>query len=250
MLRLFAFLRRTIDSGASPRSVLASNDYQQLSGAAVAGDVAMFLGGSWQLREMETSLAPDEFAKWDIAPIPQAERGVVSTGTGGWVWVTYSRDPARRKAAVELVRAIESPRNVARISLPMHQLPVRKSVYRDNAFFREDPIPRAVRRDARPRPGPARRPPLPRDLGAAPARHRGVVAGDKTPERLSTTRGGRSRRSRRARRLGRAGRPEPSPAIKALPVALAVVLVALALVPAAGRGVVPWLLPALVAVGG
>jgi ABC-type sugar transport system permease subunit/ABC-type glycerol-3-phosphate transport system substrate-binding protein len=249
MLRLFAFLRRTIESGASPRSVLASNDYQQLSGAAVAGDVAMFLGGSWQLRELETNLAPDEYAKWDVAPIPQAEAGVVSTGTGGWVWVTYSRDPARRKAAVELIRAIESPENVARISLPMHQLPVRRSVYRDAPFFREDYFHARygeMLAHARARPAVPLYPAISEALQLAIG---AVVAGDKSPERALDD-AWRAVQTIAARQEARASRPPTPPrALAALPVVLAVALVALALVPAARRGLVPWLLPALVAVG-
>jgi multiple sugar transport system substrate-binding protein len=250
MLRLFAFLRRTIESGASPRSVLASNDYQQLTGAAVAGDVAMFLGGSWQLREMERNLAPDEYARWDVAPIPQAERGVVSTGTGGWVWVTYARDPARRKAAVELIRAIESPANVARISLPMHQLPVRKSVYRDAPFFREDRFHARygeMLAHARARPAVPLYPAISEELQLAIG---AVVAGDKAPERALDD-AWRAVQALAARREARRSQPpEPPRAIAALPLVLTVVLVAVALVPAARRGLVPWLLPALVAVGG
>ena len=217
MLRLFAFLRRTIESGASPRSVLASNDYQQLSGAAVAGDVAMFLGGSWQLREMETNLAPDEFAKWDIAPIPQAERGVVSTGTGGWVWVTYARDPARRKAAVELIRAIESPVNVARISLPMHQLPVRKSVYRDAAFFREDRFHARygeMLAHARARPAV---PLYPAISEAAPARDRGGGGGRQDAGEGARRRVAGGAGDRGAPGGSRRAGPRSRPAIAALP---------------------------------
>jgi multiple sugar transport system substrate-binding protein len=139
MVRLMAFLRRTIDTGASPRSVLANNDYQQLSSAAVAGDVAMFLGGSWQLRELETALSPAEFAKWQITDIPQAELGRRATGTGGWVWVTFARDSERQRVATEFIRFIESPANIARISVPTRQLPARRSVYRDFSVFRENP---------------------------------------------------------------------------------------------------------------
>ncbi len=249
MLRLFAFLRRTIDSGASPRSVLANNDYQQLSGAAVAGDVAMFLGGSWQLRELETNLAPDEYAKWDVAPIPQAEAGVVSTGTGGWVWVTYSRDPERRKAAVELIRAIESPANVARISLPMHQLPVRKSVYRDTPFFREDRFHARygeMLAHARARPAVPLYPAISEQLQLAIG---AVVAGEKTTEKALDD-AWQAVQTIAARQEARASRPaEPPRVIAVVPAVLAVMLVALALVPAARRGLLPWLLPALAAVG-
>jgi multiple sugar transport system permease protein len=138
MLRLLTFLRDTIARGASPRSVLGHNDYQQLTGAAVAGDAAMFLGGNWQLKDLETGLSPAEFAKWDIAPIPTADAGTHSTGTGGWVWVVFATDPARRKAAVEFIRDVEAPAHAARISEATGHLPVRQSVYRDFPIFSQD----------------------------------------------------------------------------------------------------------------
>jgi len=138
MLRLLSFLRDTIQRGASPRSVLGHNDYQQLTGAAVAGDAAMFLGGNWQLKDLETGLSPAEFAKWDIAPIPTADAGTHSTGTGGWVWVVFAKDPVRRKAAVEFIRDVEAPAHAARISEATGHLPVRRSVYRDFPIFSQD----------------------------------------------------------------------------------------------------------------
>lgn len=138
MLRLLEFLRQTIERGASPRSVVGNNDYQQLTGAAVAGDAAMFLGGNWQLKDLQTGLSPADFAKWDIAPIPQADANTRSTGTGGWVWVVFARDPARQKAAIEFIREVESPAHAARISEATGHLPVRQSVYRDFPIFSQD----------------------------------------------------------------------------------------------------------------
>jgi multiple sugar transport system substrate-binding protein len=138
MLRVLEFLRDTIQRGAAPRSVLGITDYQQLTGAAVAGDAAMFLGGNWQQKDLQTGLSPEEFAKWDIAPIPQADAGTRSTGTGGWVWVVFAKDPERRKAAVEFIRDVESPEHAARISQATGHLPVRRSVYRDFPIFSQD----------------------------------------------------------------------------------------------------------------
>jgi multiple sugar transport system substrate-binding protein len=138
MVRVLGFLRDTIERGASPRSVLGHNDYQQLTGAAVAGDVAMFLGGNWQLKDLQAGLPPAEFAKWDIAPIPQADANTRSTGTGGWVWVVFARDPARQKAAIEFIREVEAPAHAARISEATGHLPVRQSVYRDFPIFSQD----------------------------------------------------------------------------------------------------------------
>jgi multiple sugar transport system substrate-binding protein len=137
MVRVLSFIRDTVQTGASPRSVLAGNDYHQLIAAAIAGDVAMFLGGNWQLKELEAALSPAEFARWDIAPIPQYRSDQFSTGTGGWIWVVFAKDPARRKAAAEFILDIEAPRNAARISAATGHLPVRRSVYRDFPVFRD-----------------------------------------------------------------------------------------------------------------
>lgn len=82
MIDVLAFLRQTIERGASPLAVLGHNDYQQLTSAATAGDAAMFLGGNWQLGDLEANLPPTEFAKWDVAPIPQKTAGTAATGTG------------------------------------------------------------------------------------------------------------------------------------------------------------------------
>jgi multiple sugar transport system substrate-binding protein len=139
MLRVLGFLRDTIQRGASPRSVLSITDYQQMTGAAVAGDAAMFLGGNWQLKDLQTGLSAAEFAKWDIAPIPQADANTRSTGTGGWVWVVFAKDPLRRRAAVEFIRDVEAPAHAARISEATGHLPVRRSVYRDFPIFSRDP---------------------------------------------------------------------------------------------------------------
>ena len=182
MLRLLGFLRDTIERGAAPRSVLGNNDYQQLTGAAIAGDVAMFLGGNWQLKDLETGLPPAEFAKWDIAPIPQADAATRSTGTGGWVWVVFARDPVRQRAAIEFIRSVEAPANAARISEATGHLPVRRSVYRDFPIFSQD---RWYRRfgdmlvDGHARPTVAIYPAISQHLQLAIG---DVVSGAKTPE--------------------------------------------------------------------
>jgi multiple sugar transport system substrate-binding protein len=182
MLRLLGFLRDTIQRGASPRSVLGNNDYQQLTGAAIAGDVAMFLGGNWQLNDLRSGLSPAEFAKWDIAPIPQRDAATRSTGTGGWVWVVFARDPARRRAAVEFIRSVEAPAHAARISEATGHLPVRRSVYRDFPIFSQD---RWFRRfgdmlvDGHARPTVAIYPAISQHLQLAIG---AVVSGAKTPE--------------------------------------------------------------------
>ncbi len=141
LVRVLAFLRDTVTSGASPRSVLGNNDYKQLSAAAMAGDAAMFLGGNWQVNELKDGLPPAEFAKWGIAPIPQYEPGASATGTGGWVWVVFTRDPDKRRAAAQFILDVEAPDHAARISQATGHLPVRRSVYDRYPVFRQEPFP-------------------------------------------------------------------------------------------------------------
>ena len=182
MLRVLGFLRDTIQRGASPRSVLGITDYQQLTGAAIAGDAAMFLGGNWQQKDLQTGLSPAEFAKWDIAPIPQADANTRSTGTGGWVWVVFAKEPERRKAAVEFIRDVESPAHAARISQATGHLPVRRSVYRDFPIFSQDSWYRrfgAMLVDGHARPAALIYPEISQQLQLAIG---AVVSGDQSPE--------------------------------------------------------------------
>ena len=249
MVNVLSFLRDTIKTGASPRSVLANNDYQQLSGAAIAGDAAMFLGGNWQVRELVTALPPDQMDKWDIAPIPQKDAGTEATGTGGWVWVVFSKDPARQRAAVEFLRFVESPANVARITEVTGHLPVRRSVYRDFAFFREGRFyPRFGEMVAhgRARPAVAIYPAISEQLQLAVGY---AVSGDKTPEQAvdDAWRAVLAAAEARAEGAGAHTRRRGFDAWALLPALLALALASAVLLPLRGplRPLRLWLAPAL-----
>ena len=245
MVRMLGFLRDTVATGASPRSVLAVNDYHQLIAAAIAGDVAMFLGGNWQLRELQAGLSPDEFARWDIAPIPQWRADQFSTGTGGWVWVVFARDPVRRRAAAEFILDVESPAHAARISAATGHLPVRRSVYRDHPAFGDRWFTRfgEMLAAGKARPAAPIYDGISRELQLAIG---DVVAGTKTPEEATD--------AAWAAVLAQHGRRGAVPAAAAggdpvrwVPGVGAACLVALALL-ASGR-VRLWLAPAAVLVG-
>lgn len=245
--RLLAFLAATIRTGASPRWVLSATDYDQLASAAIAGDVAMFLGGNWQLRELEAALSPSAFARWDVAPIPQTARGRQATGTGGWIWVVFARDPARRKAAAELIRFVEAKHNAARISAATGHLPVRRSVYREFPFFRED---RWYARfggmlvDGRARPAVPLYPTISDQLQLAIG---AVVAGTKSPDRAidDAWRAVRSEADRRA--AIRAARPHGIDVVAWLPLLVSAALAIWVLGPLGGerRALRAWLGPAI-----
>jgi multiple sugar transport system substrate-binding protein len=246
LVDVLAFLRRTIETGASPLAVLSHSDYQQLTSAAVAGDAAMFLGGNWQLGDLEAGLPAAEFAKWDVAPIPQEAAGTSSTGTGGWVWVMFARDPVRQRAAAEFLQFVESPANVGRITTATGHLPVRKSVFRDVPFFRDSPWHQkfsemVVHGKARPAASayPLISAQLQLAIGAA-------VAGDKTPEQAVDD-AWKAVLAGTSRREGAAAAAAPDP-VAWLPVIGAVAVALFVLWPLRGTQAPLrlWLLPALV----
>jgi multiple sugar transport system substrate-binding protein len=243
LVRVLSFLRDTVRVGASSPAVLAVNDYRNLSAAAIAGDVAMFLGGNWQIRELKDALPPDEFEKWAIAPIPQYQPGPAPTGTGGWIWVVFSKDPEKRRAAARFVLDIESPANAARISQGTGRLPVRRSVYRDHDAFRQEPFAffGGLLTAARARPAVPIYNAITRELQIAIGY---AIEGTRTPEEAVDT----------AYRLVMdeyVGRRTARPAVRGfdpvawVPILLAIAAVAVPLTMTATRGVRLWLAPTL-----
>jgi len=247
MVRVLSFLRETVASGASPRAVLGHNDYQQLTSAAIAGDAAMFLGGNWQLASLREGLPPAEFAKWDVAPIPQAPGARETTGTGGWVWVMFAKDPARQRASAEFLQFVESRANAGRILEVTGQLPVRRSTYRDVPFFREDPWYAKFGEmvaHGRARPGVPLYPAISEQLQLAVGY---AVAGDKTPE-AAVEDAWRAVQAEAARPRGPTGTKPTFDPVAVVPMAL-VGLGALALLwPRRGAAGPVWLAPALVVI--
>ncbi len=243
LIGVMAFLRDTVKTGASPRWVLGNTDYQQLTDAATAGDAAMFLGGNWQVPDLRNRLSPEEFAKWDGAPIPQKDASMLSTGTGGWVWVVFTRDPVKQRAAAEFIQFVESRDNVPRINMANGQLPVRMSAYRDFAFFRDDPWYRKFGEMVaygKARPTVPLYPSISEQLQLAVGY---AVSGEKTPEQAVDDAWRAVQRI--AERKGGAAAPQRRFDVVALmPALLAVALVAAALWPLAGA-LRLWLLPGL-----
>jgi multiple sugar transport system substrate-binding protein len=176
MLNMLTFLRRAVDSGASPSRVTTFNTYDEFSTAAEAGSVAMFLGGSFQWPTLEQQLPKAEFKKWAVSELPGPRPGETATGTGGWSVAAFSKDPAKVAACMDIVKSIYAgPGNTVTGELPtsQHQYDTLK------AF--QAPIFKTFRRflaHAQPRPGRSIYPALSNELQVAIGR---VLTGSSTP---------------------------------------------------------------------
>jgi multiple sugar transport system substrate-binding protein len=135
MLKALAYYKDLVDSGAAPKRVATIKDYADFNAAALAGTPAMFLGGHWQHFQLKEAMKPEEFAKWDISEFPGPTADKRSTGAGGWTVAALSKDPAKIKACMDLVREIYmGPANEV-----MGQLPTRASLFTNLKTF-QDPF--------------------------------------------------------------------------------------------------------------
>lgn len=140
MLNVLNFLNDTVETGISPPMVATFTNYQHFEPLVLSGDVAMFLGGSWQAVDLERILPPEEFEKWDVALIPQIRDDIASTGTGGWTWGIFTDDPVKKEAAYSFFAAQMTVENMGRLSQAIGNLPTRASVYEEVPHFSEDPF--------------------------------------------------------------------------------------------------------------
>lgn len=125
MLRAFDYYRDLVQSGAAPRRVTTIGNYDDLAASAAAGTAAMFIGGSWQLGQLEATLDPDEFARWTFGQIPGPSAEARATGTGGWAIAAFSSDEEKNALCAAIAKEIYAGPGVAL----QQNLPTGRSIF-------------------------------------------------------------------------------------------------------------------------
>lgn len=139
LLNTFQWFRRTIESGLTPERVVNIDDNSLLSRAALEEDLAMFIGGNWQIHsEIIPELGEEEaHEKWGVAQIPQMEADMAATGTGGWTYGVFD-DGDTASATKDLPARFATTENMGRFCEALGYLPTRPSVFEEREFFSED----------------------------------------------------------------------------------------------------------------
>ena len=106
MLKALNYFKDLVDSGAAPRRVATIANYDDFNAAAIAGTVAMFMGGHWQHFQLKEALAPEEFAKWEASELPGPTLDQRATGTGGWTVAAFSDDEEKIAICAALMREV------------------------------------------------------------------------------------------------------------------------------------------------
>lgn len=134
LLNAIAFYRDLIESGASPARVASIANYDDLTAAAIAGNAAMMVNGDWAIGQMQAAMKPEVFAKWAISMLPGPTADQRSTSSGGWTFVSFSKDPEKVKACMDLVREVYMGPAVE----VLQRLPTRQSQFDSMPLFRSE----------------------------------------------------------------------------------------------------------------
>jgi multiple sugar transport system substrate-binding protein len=180
MLNLLNFLKRTIDSGASPTRVVNYRFEADLYPEILQGKTAMFLGGSWMVPQLR---GLGDKAEWTVAPIPLMAPGPPVTAAGGWTYAMFTPDAKKQALVIDLVNSlVASPAAMAASTAAIGNLPTRMSVANGDSAYVNDPFVHIfleLLRYGRARPGVAVYPSISTELQVAIS---DVITGQQTPQ--------------------------------------------------------------------
>jgi multiple sugar transport system substrate-binding protein len=149
-----AWLRSTVESGLSPRSVLSSGE-EETRRAFQDGRAVFLRNWPYVWAQVQSPASPVR-GKVGFAPLPSQDGSPGPGALGGWELAVNARAPVARKSAAErLVAFLTSPEAEVDLAIHYSRLPARRAVYddprvRERAPFLAALLPIALA--ARPRP--------------------------------------------------------------------------------------------------
>jgi multiple sugar transport system substrate-binding protein len=136
-------LRRLVETGASPKTSVNLTEYETLAQNARQGEVAMFVGGNWQIeKDFRNRIDGDQWRRWKVAEIPMREADQYSTAVGGFAEGAFLEGNAGAAAAMkEFVTKFVEPESMGRYCEAAGLLPTRRSVFDDSELYSPDAFP-------------------------------------------------------------------------------------------------------------
>lgn len=183
MLNVFNFIEKTVDTGITPQRVSTYGSEDDLNAEVASNDVAMFLGGNWQIAQIRQLLGEEEASNWAVAPIPHMKGAEIATTAGGWAWGIFAEEKATQKTAVDfLAKTFASNEGMADWTSVHGSLPVRKPVYKLSEYEEEkfsETFEKHLSEYARARPSADSYQKISTELQVAVS---SIVSGSKSPE--------------------------------------------------------------------
>ncbi len=135
MLNALTYLQNLVDTGVTPSRVTTYGNEADLNAEIATGELAMFIGGNWQVSQMKEILGEEEFSKWGVSHIPHKDPNAKTTLAGGWVWGIFAEDEEKQQAAFDfIVHTFIGDKGMGNWATIGGYLPTRESVYKHESY--------------------------------------------------------------------------------------------------------------------
>ncbi|GHV54171.1 ABC transporter substrate-binding protein [Spirochaetia bacterium] len=141
MLNLLNFIKKTIDLGVTPKTIIDYGSDIDMYGEVAAGNVAMFIAPNQAIAQCREIMGKDKFdAVWEFAPLPVFEAGQKSTSSaGGWTSMVFARDELHRRLAADLIINLYCTDAASESwTLAGGWLPTRQSNFTNFSYIKDD----------------------------------------------------------------------------------------------------------------
>lgn len=181
MLDIMRLLKRLVDEGIMPTSVVSLASTADLNAAIANSNPPFVLAGSWHSGSLPLVIGEEKFRNWDIALPPSLHGEEQVTGAGGWVKAIFTDDPIKRDLAFSFIWHVYGDLKGMAMAT-VNSLPTFKDVVSDYAPLKNQPFlykASTMLSNSRLRPTAAIYPEISRALQIAFGE---VIIGSKTPE--------------------------------------------------------------------
>jgi len=104
LTNLYKFVKRTIDEGITPTTIINYPRDAAMAGDIAAGKVGMFMSNTSSINNIRLIIGKEKFDEtWAMCPLPVMEAGQKSTcSAGGWTMMVFAKDPLKKELAADL----------------------------------------------------------------------------------------------------------------------------------------------------
>jgi multiple sugar transport system substrate-binding protein len=142
MLNLLNFIKKTIDVGITPKTVIDYGADIDMYGDVAAGKTAMFIAPNQAIAQCREIMGKEAFdSKWEFAPLPVFKSGQKSTSSaGGWTNMVFAKDELHRRLAADLAINLFSSDSASESwTFAGGYLPTRQSNFENFSYIKSDP---------------------------------------------------------------------------------------------------------------
>lgn len=140
LINVYAFMKRLIDTGASPKDIISMTGFDPIMSEVRADNVGLIIQGTWAVSQIN-DIVEDADEKWDFVPYPQMDADTYANSNGGWTWAVLTEDKEKQEVAMSYIMSMVGSKDaMAARAKAFNYIPTRSDVFESDSYFSDDPI--------------------------------------------------------------------------------------------------------------